>query len=159
MQDFIQSPSEFKGLINLDNDALEAANFSLEIDELITEDELRAETLYDFYCGKYEDAINKGFNLLDKKINEKADCPSSQMEADRISDHYVSPNGQFIEHSAADIEAELRALQFKKLGAMTWFMDACKANKDEYYVAQVASQILSFTNLYLKMIDQGEFLL
>lgn len=158
MQDANQSANVFKILTDkakriVDEPLEDMIVSSIDIDQLLSHDELRARVHDDYLSGDYETAIFKAFKMLEEKVRSKTNSAPSIVGTDLMKNAF-NPNGGLLSHPGAQTLAEREGLHFLMRGAMMWFRNPSSHRTVGYANLSEAAHILSFANLLLNIVDQ-----
>lgn len=125
----------------------------IDIDQLITYDELREKVRNDFLNDEFESAIFKAFKLLEEKVRFKADLPADKV-GDKLMLAAFKPEGGILRHPDAQTGGEIEGFNYLMRGAMMWFKNPPSHRTVIYDKAEQAAHVLAFANLLLDMVDQ-----
>jgi len=158
MQDANQSANFFKILTDkakriVDQPLDDMTVSSIDIDQLLSYDELRTKVHDDYLSGDYETAIFKAFKMLEEKVRSKTNSAPSIIGTDLMTRAF-NPNGGLLSHPGAQTSAERDGLYFLMRGAMMWFRNPSGHRTVGYANPSEAAHILSFANLLLNIVDQ-----
>jgi len=158
MQDAGQSSDVFKVLTEKANQLVEQSLDemqlpSVDVDQLITRDDLRNLVHDDYLVGDYETAIFKAFRHLEELVRFKAQQPSQVIGADLISTAF-NPNQGVLAHPNAQTTAEQDGFHLLLRGAIMWFKNPSSHRTVGYADPEEAAQVLAFANLLLDLVDQ-----
>jgi len=126
---------------------------SIDINKLLTRDDLRNKVFDDYVAGRYENAISNAFKLFEEAVRSKANLPADSIGADLMVKAFNSKDG-VLKHPNAKMQAESEALMLLMRGAIMWFKNPSSHRTVGYNDAEEAAQILAFANLLLNMVDQ-----
>ncbi len=126
---------------------------SVDIDQLLTREDLRNKVHDDFLEGDYEAAIFKAFKFLEEKVRFKAKQLPDVIGVDLMSKAF-KPNGGILKHPNAQTPAEEEAFHLIMRGAIMWFKNPSSHRTVGYDNAEQAAQVLCFSNLLLDMVEQ-----
>lgn len=161
MQDPTQSSDEFKVLT--DKGRKEAKKLcedmelpSVDIDQLLTWDDLREKVHDDYLAGDYESAIFKAFKLLEETVRSKAKLPPEVFGANLMSKAF-NPNTGLLKHPDAQTSAEEEGFHLVMRGAIMWFKNPSSHRTVIYDDSVKAAQVLGLADLLLDMVDQCQF--
>lgn len=157
-QDPSQSSEVFKVLTDRGRDLLKTSLNdmvipSIEIDNLLTRDDLRLRVRDDYQLGNYDTAIFKAFRLVEEKVRTKAGLPASSIGADMMSSAF-KPKGGILKHPAAATEGELEGFHVLMRGAIMWFKNPSSHRTVAYSSPETVAQALGFANMLLDLIDE-----
>jgi uncharacterized protein (TIGR02391 family) len=158
MQDPSQSANSFKVLTDKGQRIVEQSLddmqlSSIDIDQLLTHDDLRARVHDDYLAGDYETSIFKAFRLLEESVRAKAGLPAEAIGADLMTRAF-RPNGGFLKHPNAQTPGEAEALHHLMRGAIMWFKNPSSHRTVGYKDPVEVAHVLGFANLLLEMLDQ-----
>lgn len=158
MQDPRQSSDQFKVLTDRGRQVIEQSLEdmdlpSVDIDELLTRDDLRAKVHDDYLSGDYETAIFKAFKLLEETVRSKAKQSASILGADLMSRAF-SPTRGSLKHPEAQTPGELEGFHHLMRGAILWFKNPSSHRTVGYDDPEEVAQVLVFANLLLDLVDQ-----
>lgn len=126
---------------------------SVDIDQLLTRDDLREKVQDDYLAGDFERAIFKAFKLLEETVRSKVNQPPSVLGAKLISKAF-SPKGGLLKHPDAQTEGEVQGFHHLMCGAIMWFKNPSSHRTVGYDNLEGAAQVLAFANLLLDMVEQ-----
>jgi uncharacterized protein (TIGR02391 family) len=158
MQDPSQSSDSFKVLTkkgeavveqSLDEMSLPA----IDIEQLLSRDDLRERVRDDFLAGDYETAIFKAFRLLEETVRAKAELPPESIGAELMSKAF-KPNTGLLKHPNAKTAAEEDALHLLMRGAIMWFKNPSSHRTVGYHDENQAAHVLGFANFLLDLVDE-----
>ena len=157
-QDPTQSSDSFKilterGLREVENELADMKLPSLNIDELISRDDLRNRVRDDYIAGDYESAIFKAFRLLEESVRKKAGQPASAIGVNLITTVF-KPGASLLKHPEAQVASEEESLFYLMRGAIGWFKNPSSHRTVGYDDDHQAAHILGFANLLLDLLDQ-----
>jgi uncharacterized protein (TIGR02391 family) len=158
MQDASQSGDAFKVLTEKGNQAVEQALDemelpSIDIDQLITRDDLRSLVHDDYLAGDYETAIFKAFRHLEELVRSKAQLPPQVIGADLMSRAF-NPSQGVLTHPNALTTAEQEGFHLLLRGVIMWFKNPSSHRTVGYADPEEAAQVLALANLLLDLVDQ-----
>ncbi|MCA9924783.1 MAG: TIGR02391 family protein [Anaerolineales bacterium] len=158
MQDSTQSNDVFKVLTERGKQEVEQSLDDMElptvdIDQLLTRDDLRSLIHDDYLLGDYEIAIFKTFRRLEELVRTKAQQPPTVIGADLMSKAF-SPNNGALTHPNAQTRSEQEGLHLLFRGAIMWFKNPSSHRSVGYANPEEAAQVLAFANLLLDLVDQ-----
>lgn len=158
MQDPSQSSDSFKILTDRGLQAVEQKLEdmqlpSINIDELITRDDLRDRVHDDYVSGDYESAIFKAFKLLEETVRAKSQLPSDVIGADLMSKVF-RPKGGMLKHPNAQTAAEEDAFHLLMRGAIMWFKNPSSHRTVGFHDPEQAAHVLCFANLLLELVEE-----
>ena len=126
---------------------------SIDIDQLLSREELRTRVHDDYLSGDYETAIFKAFKMLEEKARSKANLAPTIIGADLMT-RVFNPNGGLLSHPDAQTPAEAEGLHLLMRGAILWFKNPSSHRTVGYANPNEAAHILAFANLLLDIVDQ-----
>lgn len=158
MQDPTQSSDTFKVLTDRGEQAVQQSLQdmklpSVDMDQLLTRDDLREKVHDDFLAGDYETAIFKAFKLFEEKVRLKAQQPASVVGADLMSKAF-RPSGGLLKHPEAQTKGEVEGFHHLMRGAIMWFKNPSSHRTVGYDDLEDAAQVLAFAHLLLDMVEQ-----
>ncbi|MEW6388689.1 MAG: TIGR02391 family protein [Thermodesulfobacteriota bacterium] len=125
----------------------------INIDQLLTNDELREKVRNEFISDDFESATFKAFKLLEEKVRFKAG-----LQADKVGEKLMlaafKPEGGILRHPDAQTGGEIEGFHYLMRGAMMWFKNPPSHRTVIYDKAEQAAHVLAFANLLLDMVDQ-----
>jgi uncharacterized protein (TIGR02391 family) len=158
MQDPTQSSDVFKiltdrGLAVVEQELSTMELPSLDINELLSRDDLRNKVRDDYLAGDYESAVFKAFKLVEETVRAKAGQPPSLVGVNLMTTAFKTAGG-ILQHPETQVDAEREALHQLFRGAIGWFKNPSSHRTVGYKDAQQAAHILAFANLLLELADQ-----
>ncbi len=158
MQDPTQSADVFKILTEKGRRVVELSLeemklTSIDIDQLLSRDELRDIVRNDFIGGDFESAIFKAFRLLEERVRAKAREPASSIGVNLMTAVF-RPNGGVLRHPQALVDSEKEALHGLMRGAIGWFKNPSSHRTVGYSNDQQAAHVFAFANLLLDLTDE-----
>lgn len=126
---------------------------SIDIDTLLTREDLRLRVRDDYQSGDYDTAIFKAFRLIEETVRKKAGLPATAIGADLMSTAF-KPKGGILKHPAAATEGELEGFHVLMRGAIMWFKNPSSHRTVAYSSPGVVAQALGFANMLLDLIDE-----
>lgn len=158
MQDPSQGNDQFKALTERGKKAVEqrldAMKLpSIDIDELLSRDDLRDLVRDDYLTEDYETAVSKAFRLLEESVRAKAKQGPGTFGVNLMTAAF-RPNGGALKHPGALVDAEAESLHQLMRGAMGWFRNRSGHRTVGYHDAHQAAHVLSFANLLLDLLDE-----
>lgn len=126
---------------------------SIDIDKLLTREDLRLKVRDHYVAGNYEIAISQAFKLLEESVRFKASQPANVIGADLMTKAF-RPGTGLLKHPDAVIPAEMEALHHLMRGSIMWFKNPTSHRTVGYSDVEEAAQILAFANLLINMVDQ-----
>jgi uncharacterized protein (TIGR02391 family) len=157
-QDPSQSSEVFKVLTDrgrtlLEKTINEMVIPTIEIDKLLTRDDLKLRVRDDYQSGDYDTAIFKAFKLVEEVVRTKASLPATAIGADLMSTAF-KPKGGILKHPAAATEGELEGFHVLMRGAIMWFKNPSSHRTVAYSNPETVAQALGFANMLLDLIDE-----
>ena len=158
MQDPTQSSDKFKVLTDRGRQVVEQSLEdmrlpSVDIDQLLTRDDLREKVHDDYAAGDYESAIFKSFKLLEETVRSKANLPPEALGANLMSKAF-NPSTGLLKHPDAQTSAEDEGFHLLMRGAIMWFKNPSSHRTVIYNDSVKVAQVLGFADLLLDMVDQ-----
>jgi uncharacterized protein (TIGR02391 family) len=126
---------------------------SVDIDQQLSRDDLRAKVRDDFLSGDYETAVFKAFRFLEESVRAKAGEPASSIGLALMSAAF-SPSSGKLKHPGAALPQEQDGLHQMMRGAIAWFKNPSSHRTVPRDDAQQASHVLAFANLLLDLLDE-----
>jgi uncharacterized protein (TIGR02391 family) len=156
-QDIGQSES-FKILSDLgtkvvQQDLAEMRLPSIDIDQLLSRDDLRGLVRDDFNSGDYETAVFKAFRHLEESARAKAKEPASSLGVTLMSAAFSPANGK-LKHPGALVPQEQDGLHQLMRGAIGWFKNPSSHRTVPRDDSQKAAHVLAFANMLLDLLDE-----
>lgn len=157
-QDATQPSSQFKVLSETGLHAArqELANMrlpSIDIDQLLSRDDLRWLVRDDFNSADYETAVFKAFRHLEEAVRAKAKEQASSLGVSLMSAAF-SPNSGKLKHPGAAVPQEQDGLHQLMRGAIAWFKNPSSHGTVPRDDAQKAAHVLAFANMLLDLLDE-----
>ncbi len=158
MQDPTQNhSSEFKILTAkgkaVVQDSLEAMKLpAIDVDQLISRDDLRERVHDDFLVSDFETAVFKAFRLLEEAVRTKAGLPPETLGSNLMTKAF-KPGG-VLTHPSALTTAEAEGLHYLMRGAIMWFKNPTSHRTVGYEDDVQAAHALGFANLLLDLAEQ-----
>lgn len=158
MQDPSQSSPEFKALTEKGKQHVEQSLDSMrlsmiDLDELLSREELRSKVRDDFISGEHESAVMKAFKMVEEAVRAKAGLTPNEHGRDLFARAFGGRT-PLLAHPDAQTASETESLFFLFTGAYGWFRNPASHRSVTYANDQQAAHILAFANLLLDMIDQ-----
>ncbi|WP_439622328.1 TIGR02391 family protein [Gemmata sp.] len=126
---------------------------SIDLDQLLSRDDLRGLTRDDFNSGDYETAVFKAFRHLEEYVRFKAKEPASSLGVALMSAAFSQSNGK-LKHPAAAVSTEQEGLHQLMRGAIAWFKNPSSHRTVRRDDAQQAAHVLAFANMLLDLVDE-----
>ena len=126
---------------------------SIDIDQLLTQEDLKNKVQDEFLEGDYETAIFKAYKLLEEKVRIKAIQPYNIVGADLMSKAF-NPNNGILNHPEAQTAAEKEGLHHLMRGAIMWFKNPSSHRTVGYDKSEQTAHVLAFANFLLDMVEQ-----
>jgi uncharacterized protein (TIGR02391 family) len=126
---------------------------SLNIDEVVSRDELRSLVRDDYNAGDYETAIFKAFRHLEESVRKKTNQPPQVIGVNLMTVAFRA-NGGLLKHPEAQVDAEAEALHQLMRGAIGWFKNPSSHRTVGYDDEHQAAHVLGFANLLLDLLDE-----
>ena len=126
---------------------------SIDIDQLLTQEDLKNKVQDEFLEGDYETAIFKAYKLLEEKVRIKANQPYNIVGAELMSKAF-NPNNGILNHPEAQTAAEKEGFHHLMRGAIMWFKNPSSHRTVGYDKSEQAAHILVFANFLLDMVEQ-----
>src|SRR5262245_56446978 len=126
---------------------------SIDIDQLLSRDDLRSRVRDDFVSGDYETAVFKAFRFLEESVRAKAGEPASSLGVSLMSAAF-SPNNGNLKHPGAAVPQEQDGLHQLMRGAIAWFKNPSSHRTVPRDNPQQAAHVLAFANLLLDLLDE-----
>jgi uncharacterized protein (TIGR02391 family) len=124
MQD-VSQPSEVfkvltaKGLAVLERDLGEMELPSIDIEELLSRDDLRAKVRDDYLAADFESAVFKAFKLVEETVRRKAGQPAAAVGVNLMTAAFKQDGA--LKHPEAQVDSEREGLHQLFRGAIGWF--------------------------------------
>lgn len=131
---------------------------SVEIDKLLTREDLLDKVREDFLVENYEDAIFKASKLLEEAARDKANLSEGEY-GKTLMNKAFRPNGGILSHPESRTPAEKEGLHNLMVGAILWFKNPRSHRTVPDNNPESVAQALSFLNLLLDLVDQCKGLL
>jgi len=126
---------------------------SVDLQSLLSRDDLRSKVREDFYSGEFESAVIKAFKMVEEAVRRRAGLTPNEHGRDLFARAF-SKSSPILKHPEAQTQGELESLFFLMAGAYGWFRNPPSHRTVTYADPQQAAQVLAFANLLLDMIDQ-----
>ena len=126
---------------------------SVDIDQVLTREDLQKKVRGDYLNGEYETAIFKAFKLLEETVRSQARLPARALGVHLMTEAF-SPKKDILKHPYAQTPGEDQAFHELMRGAIGWFKNPT-SHRTVKYNAEKAAQVLAFANLLLDMVDQS----
>jgi len=158
MQDPSQSSEEFKVLTAKGKSAVEQSLEemklpSIDIDQLVSRDDLREKIHDEYLRGDYETAIFKAFRLLEESVRSKAG-QSAELIGAKLMSAAFRPNGGVLKHPDAKTAAEREGLHLLMRGAIMWFKNPSSHRTVAYADDVRVAHVLGLVNLLLDIVEE-----
>lgn len=125
----------------------------VDIDQLLTRDDLRRLVHDDYIEGDYETAVFKAFRHLEELVRSKAGLQASDIGVDLMSKAFNPGNG-ILSHPDAQATSEQHGFHLLLRGSIQWFKNPSTHRTMGYHDPEEAAHILAFANLLLDLVDQ-----
>jgi len=126
---------------------------SVDIDQVLTREDLQKKVRGDYLNGEYETAIFKAFKLLEETVRSKARLPARTLGVPLITEAFRLNKG-ILKHPDARTPGEDQAFHELMRGAIGWFKNP-SSHRTVKYNPEKAAQVLAFANLLLDMVDES----
>jgi uncharacterized protein (TIGR02391 family) len=126
---------------------------SVNIEEVISRDDLLDLVRDDFINGQFEFAIMKAFKQVEVAVRAKAKQSASMVGQDLMAAAFSVGKG-VLKHPDAQTTSEEQALFFLFAGSNGWFRNPTHHRNCQYDSPHEAAQILALANLLLDMVDK-----
>lgn len=158
MQDTTQSSDQFKVLTERGEqyvkDSIDDMRLpSVDIDKLLTNDNLRERVRDDYISEDYETTVFKAFKLLEEKVRSISGQEPEVIGASLMS-RVFNPTNCLISHPDVETAAEKEGLHHLMRGAIMWFKNPTSHRTVGYHDPESVAHVLSFANLLLDLVDQ-----
>lgn len=152
---------QFEGTLKLTREGKESAETALQdmrlvsinLQELLSHDDLRDKVREDFYAGEYESVVLKAFKMVEEAVRQKSGLTPNDFGRDMMNKAF-NDKTPLLNHPEALTAGEKNALFFLMSGAYGWFRNPASHRTVAYLDIRQAAHILSFANLLLDMIDR-----
>jgi uncharacterized protein (TIGR02391 family) len=158
MQDPTQGSDRFKILtdkgkkaVQQDIDKMKLP--SIDIDQLLSQDDLRSRVRDDFLSGDYETAVFKAFRFLEESVRAKADKPASSLGVSLMSAAFSSSSGK-LKHPGASVPQEQDGLHQMMRCRIGWFKNPVSHRTVPRDDAQQVAHVLAFAKLLQDLLDE-----
>jgi uncharacterized protein (TIGR02391 family) len=157
MDDPDQSSAGFKiltekGLKCVEQDLADMKLPSVDIEKVLSRDDLLNRVRSDYLNEDYDSAILKAFKQVEVAVRAKAKQPPSVIGHDLMVAAFAPGKG-VLKNPEAKTSAEEQALFFLFAGANGWFRNP-NAHRSVVYDPHEAAQSLALANLLLDMVDK-----
>ncbi len=125
---------------------------SLNINDILSRDDLRNLVRNDYNSSDFQGAIVKAFRHLEELVRSKAGQPPTATGMQLMTAAF-RPAGA-LHHPTASTEAEVDALHQLMRGAIGWFRNPPSHRTVMYRDAHQVAHILAFANLLLDLTDE-----
>lgn len=158
MQDQSQSSDAFKVLTDrgkevVDQDLEDFKLPAIDIDQLLTRDDLRKLVRDNYLEADYETAIFKAFKCLEELVRSKAGLPPSDIGVVLMSKAF-NPSSGILSHPDAQVTSEHEGFHALLRGSIKWFKNPSSHRTVGYHDPEEAAHVLAFANLLLDLVDQ-----
>jgi uncharacterized protein (TIGR02391 family) len=126
---------------------------SIDIDQLLSRDDLRGRVRDDFISGKYEAAVFNAFKCLEESVRAKTGEPASSYGLPLMDTAFSESKGK-LRHPGAAVPNEQAGLHQLMRGAIAWFKNPSSHRTVVRDDAQQAAHMLAFANLLLDLLDE-----
>lgn len=126
---------------------------SIDIDRVLSREDLREKIRDDFLVADYDSTIFKAFKLLEEHVRAKANQPPDSIGAELMSKAF-KPNGGLLKHPNAKTDAEEEALHLLMRSSIMWFKNPSSHRTVGYNDEHQTAHVLSFANLLLDLVDE-----
>ena len=125
----------------------------LNIDQMLSRDDLRSKVRDDFNSGDYEIAIFKAFRHLEESVRDRAAQPASSLGVNLMTAAF-KVSGGLLKHPEAAVDPEAEALHQLMRGSIGWFKNPSSHRTVGYSDEHRAAHVLGFANLLLDLLDE-----
>ena len=126
---------------------------SVDIEKLLSRDDLLNRVRDDYLNGKYDSAIRTAFLHVEETVRAKAKQTPGVVGHNLMAAAFAPGNG-VLKHPAAQTPDEEKALFLLFAGSNGWFRNPTAHRTVGYQDPQEAAQILALANLLLNMVDK-----
>lgn len=159
IQSDITQSSEFKIFMPRGIHAVESANSDVElgwidIDELLSRDDLKSKVRDDYVEGDYESCVFKAFRMLEECVRSKSQLDAEKLGTTLMSDAF-KPSGGLLRHPSAVTDGEQEGLHALMRGAIGWFKNPSSHRTVSHDDPQTTAMILSLANYLLDKVDES----
>lgn len=142
-----------KGLRVAVNELADMKLPSVDIENILSRDDLLNRVRSDFLNEEYDSAILKAYKQVEEAVRAKASQPAAMTGHDLMVAAF-SPSKGVLRSPEAQTPAEEQAFFFLFAGAHGWFRNPTAHRTVGYQDAKEAAQILAHANLLLEMVDR-----
>lgn len=128
---------------------------SIDIDKILSRDDLRNKVHDDYVNVDYESAVFKAFKMLEEKVRAKSNQPPDIIGAELMSKAF-SPKTGILKHPDAKTPGEAEAIHHLMRGGIMLFKNPSSHRTVKYEEAEKVTHVLAFANLLLDIIDRCE---
>lgn len=126
---------------------------SIDIEKIITSEQLLNKVRSDYSEGEYDSAIFKAFKLVEIAVRNKSELPPSLVGADLMNKAFNSKK-TILEHPNAQTQSEIEGLFMLFRGSISWFKNPHSHRDVDNDDSVQTAQILAFADLLLNIISQ-----
>jgi len=126
---------------------------SINIDKILSREDLRNKVHDDYVNVDYESAVFKAFKLLEERVRAKTKQPPNVIGAELMSKAF-SPTAGIIEHPDAKTPGEVEAIHHLMRGGIMLFKNPSSHRTVKYEEPEKVAHVLAFANLLLDIVDQ-----
>lgn len=142
-----------KGIEYAEKDLADITFPSVDIEQVLSRDDLLDGVRDDYLNGKYDAAIRTAFLQLEEAVRAKANQAPAVVGHDLMVAAFGQNKG-VLKHPDAKTSGEEQALFFLFAGANGWFRNPTAHRTVGYNDPDEAAQILALVNLLLNMVDK-----
>ena len=125
----------------------------IDIDELLTRDDLKSKVRDDYIECDYESCVFKAFRLLEENVRSKSGEGPNVLGTTLMAN--VFKTGGLLSHPEAQVDAEQEGLHALMRGAIGWLKNPCSHRTVAHNDPQRTALILAFANYLLDMVDES----
>jgi uncharacterized protein (TIGR02391 family) len=124
----------------------------IDIDELLTRDDLKSKVRDDYIEGDYESCVFKAFRLLEESVRVKSGEGANVVGTTLMASAFKA--GGRLSHPEAQVDAEQEGLHALMRGAIGWLKNPTSHRTVAHNDPQKTAHILAFANYLLDMVDE-----
>ena len=160
MQNYTQSSPSFKVLTKrgkelVVNEISDMKLSSIDIDQLIANQDLIRKIHDDFIESDYETAISKAFRQVEENVRKKSELGADIIGAELMSRAFRPSNG-ILKYSLAKTEGEEEAFHLLMRSAIMMFKNPSSHRTVGYNNENEAAHVIGFADLLLSMLYKCE---
>lgn len=125
----------------------------IDINELLTRDDLKSKVRDDYIESDYQSCVLKAFRLLEENVRLKSGEEPNVFGTALMANAFKI--GGLLSHPEAQVDSEQEGLHALMRGAIGWLKNPCSHRTVAHNDPQRTALILAFANYLLEMVDES----